>query len=66
MEGRGTRNESRLRLQPDRKHETLTFDKGRRKAEGMQGERTVPRAEVTPRSASDPSDHLTLPENFHF
>lgn len=37
------RNESRLRLQPDRKHEKLKCDKGRRKAESMWGERIVSR-----------------------
>lgn len=44
---RGTRNESRLRLQTDRKHEKLKFEKGRRKAERMKGKRSVPRTEVT-------------------
>ena len=44
---RGTRNESRLRLQPERKHETFRLDKGRRRAETMQGERTEPRTQVT-------------------
>lgn len=31
----GTRNESSLRLQPERKHDKLTFDRGWRQAESM-------------------------------
>lgn len=44
---RGTRNESRLRLQQDRKYEQLKFEEGRRKADRMKGERIVPRTTVT-------------------
>lgn len=63
---RGTRNESRLRLQPDRKYEKLTFHVEEGKQKGGRAKELFLGQRLHQSSASDSSDHFTLPQNFYF